>query len=261
MKVGQGNPKSPFEETTARGVRSYRLDSLYLNESALRRYIRLTVGEHAGVGALLWHEMVLGLCSGLPGLLGLATRGLIYPACFSGIHIKARISRHVTLRCPRQIALAPGVILDDFVQLIATSRQPIAISLGEGTTVRSFAMINAGPPDGYVQIGGNCAIGQNVLLYGNGGLTIGDNVLIAAHSSLIASSHVFDDASVPIRDQGYTAKGITVGNDVWIGAGVRVLDGVQIGDGAIIGANAVVNRSVAPRSIMAGVPAKQIGQR
>jgi len=241
--------------------REFNLDTLYGNESAVQRYIRLTVGEKAGIGALLWHEVILGLCTGLPGLLGFGIRGIAYPLLFKHFHHKARLARHVTLRCPRQITLGAGVIVDEFVQLIASSRRENAIVLGEGSSVRSFAMINAGPPEGFVHIGKRSGVGQGVLLYGNGGLTIGDDVMIAAHSSIIASSHVFEDPSIPIREQGYTAKGITIGNNVWIGAGVRVLDGVEVGEGAIIGANAVVNRSVEPGTIVAGIPAKEIGRR
>lgn len=54
---------------------------------------------------------------------------------------------------------------------------------------------------------------------------------------------------------------IQIGNDVWIGTGAILLDGVQIGDGAIIAAGAVVTRDVAPYSIVAGVPARELRKR
>ena len=52
-----------------------------------------------------------------------------------------------------------------------------------------------------------------------------------------------------------------IGNDVWIGAGASVLRGVSVGDGAVIAAGAVITKDVEPYSIVAGVPAKKIGQR
>ena len=57
-------------------------------------------------------------------------------------------------------------------------------------------------------------------------------------------------------------KGDTViGNDVWIGQNAVILPGVQIGDGAILGANSVVGHDVAPYTIVAGNPAKEIRKR
>ena len=54
---------------------------------------------------------------------------------------------------------------------------------------------------------------------------------------------------------------VEIGNDVWIGEGVFIVSGVRIGDGAIIGAHAVVTKDVAPYSVVAGVPAREIRKR
>ena len=238
--------------------RYYNLKERYNNESPLRRYIRLTVGENASVASLIVHELVLSIFLYIPGLLGFVVRSIFYPLFFPGISHSSRIGRSVTLRCPRQIQLSAGVVIDDSVQLIATSRKSPAIRIGENSFLRSFAMLNAGSPDGFISVGQNCSIGQSAILYGNGGLTIGDDVMIAGQCFIVASSHNHERMDKPYSEQGYSARGITIGNNVWIGAGAKILDGVTIGDGAIIGANAVVTHSVPSYTTVVGIPARPL---
>ncbi len=238
--------------------RLYNLKELYGKETELQRYIRLTVGDHAGLMSLLVHELVLGSCIYIPGLLGLGLRSLIYPLFFSGICKKAYIARSVTLRCPKQIHLASDVMIDENVQLIATSRCPRAIRIGRKSFLRSFVMVNAGPPEGFVSIGKHCSIGQSTILYGNGGLNIGNNVMISGQCFIVASAHNHTTGDIPYSEQGYSAKGITIDNNVWIGAGAKILDGVTIGQGAIVGANSVVTRDIPNNTIVAGIPARPL---
>lgn len=239
----------------------YNLKTLYSNETQLERYLRLTVGENASIRNLIVHELILGLCTGLPGILGLGIRNKLYPLFFKTFSKKTAIGKNVILRCPRNIHLGHQVVIDDFVQLIATSKIKTAISIGDGSFVRSFAMVNSGPPEGFVHVGKNSSIGQGALLYGNGGLSIGENVMIAGQAAIIASIHIYNEKDIPMNDQGYEARGITIGDNVWIGAGAKILDGISIGSGAIIGANAVVNRSVDPGDHVGGIPAKKLKSR
>jgi acetyltransferase-like isoleucine patch superfamily enzyme len=99
------------------------------------------------------------------------------------------------------------------------------------------------------------------VLYGHGGLTIGAGVRIAAHVVIIPGSHNFADPDRLIYEQGMTYAGVTIGDDVWIGTGAKILDGVTVGRGAVIAAGAVVTKDVAPLAIVGGVPAKVIGRR
>lgn len=133
------------------------------------------------------------------------------------------------------------------------------IKIGESCEIRRGAQLRSWL--GSIVIGNYCSVNSNTLLYGTGGIIIGNQVRIAANCLLVASQHVYDDVSVPILQQGYTAKGILVGDDVWIGAGVCILDGVTIGRGSVIGAGAVVRHDIEPYTVYAGVPAKKIKHR
>lgn len=114
---------------------------------------------------------------------------------------------------------------------------------------------------GAINIMQNTFLGEYVVIYGHGGVEIGENTLIAMHSCIISSNHTIPDKRTTIRSQGDILLPVKIGNDVWIGAGAKILGGVTIGDGCVIGAGAVVTKSLPPYSISAGVPAKVIQYR
>ena len=114
---------------------------------------------------------------------------------------------------------------------------------------------------GSIKIGNSTTINPMCVIYGQGGTEIGDNVRIAAHTVIVPSNHIFTDINQPIYKQGLSKKGIIIKDDVWIGAGVKVLDGVTIGEGCVIGANSVVTHSLEPYGVYVGVPAKLIKSR
>lgn len=133
------------------------------------------------------------------------------------------------------------------------------IKIGARTFIDRGVIIR--PLGGHVVIGDDCSVNAYCVFLGGGGIKIGDSVRIAAHSVIVASNHNFSDQEMAIKDQGLTLKGVLVENDVWIGAGARVLDGVVVGTGCVIGAGSVVTRSVEPGMVVAGVPAKIISSR
>lgn len=114
---------------------------------------------------------------------------------------------------------------------------------------------------GDIIIGDNCTINPYTIVYGQGGTKIGNGVRIAAHSVIVPSNHIFDDPNEFIYKQGLSKKGIVIEDDVWIGAGVKILDGVTISKGSVIGANSIVTRSTEQNGVYVGIPAKLIKKR
>lgn len=119
-------------------------------------------------------------------------------------------------------------------------------------------------PDFYCDYGYNIFLGKN--FYANHGLVIldtapvyiGDNVMIGPKVVISTASHPLQAEA---RCKGLEiALSITIGNNVWIGAGATILEGVTIGDNAVIGAGSIVNKDVPADTVVAGVPAKFLKQ-
>jgi acetyltransferase-like isoleucine patch superfamily enzyme len=113
-------------------------------------------------------------------------------------------------------------------------------------------------PRSGITIGRNSLVGEYSVIRGQGGVTIGDRVYTSPFTQIIAVNHVFDDPTRPFVDQGISAEGIVIEDDVWLGAGAVITDGVRIGKGAVVAAGAVVTKDVAPHTVVGGVPARLI---
>lgn len=161
-----------------------------------------------------------------------------------------------------QIYISPNAVIEPKAELIINHTNPemkYQIEIGDNVSIKDYSRIC--PRDGYIKIGKNSSINAYCILLGYGGIDIGEGVRIAAHSSIIAFNHKFDNTSKMIYQQGRKSKGIIIEDDVWIGTGTRILDGVTIGKGSVIGAGSVVTKSIPPYSIAVGVPAFPIKNR
>lgn len=169
-----------------------------------------------------------------------------------------RISRRARIEDPENVVLGSSCRIGEHVLLSAPGAT--RIELGNHVDIRPFVFLQT-QGGGFIRIGSGTAINPFCLLYGFGGLSIGENCMIAGGAIIVAASHRSDDLSRPMIEQGSTGKGIQIADDVWLGAGVRILDGVRIGAGTIVGAGAVVTEPLPEGVIAAGVPAKVIRSR
>ncbi|MBS4067187.1 MAG: acyltransferase [Sulfurimonas sp.] len=158
-----------------------------------------------------------------------------------------------------RLRIGPKTLIESNAIISIGPQKSEHISIGADCRIRSGSQIHTW--GGTVSIGDCSSINANCVLYGTGTINIGTHVRIAANCVIVSSSHSFEETTATIHDQGFTALGITIENNVWIGANVTILDGVTIGTGAIVGAGSVVRKNVAPFTIVAGVPAKIIKTR
>lgn len=107
-----------------------------------------------------------------------------------------------------------------------------------------------------IVIGEDTVIGEGAVLDGRDKLTIGNHVDIASEVMIYNSEH-------DLSSEDFAAHNGTVRIEdyVFIGPRAIILPGVTIGKGGVVGAGAVVTRDVPPHAIVAGVPAKIIGER
>jgi acetyltransferase-like isoleucine patch superfamily enzyme len=111
-------------------------------------------------------------------------------------------------------------------------------------------------PQSGIRIGRDSLIGEYTVIRGQGGVTVGDRVYTSPHTQIMAVNHVFDDPGRPFIEQGITARGIVIEDDVWLGSAAVITDGVRIGRGAVVAAGAVVTHDVPPHTVVGGVPAR-----
>ncbi|CAN1210626.1 Serine acetyltransferase [Tumidithrix helvetica PCC 7403] len=104
-------------------------------------------------------------------------------------------------------------------------------------------------------------LGPYAIVYGHGDVSIGKNSLIAMHCRILSSNHTIPERHVGIRSQPDILLPVTIGEDVWLGAGVTILGGITVADGCVVGAGAVVTKNLPPYSVAVGVPAQVVRER
>ena len=108
----------------------------------------------------------------------------------------------------------------------------------------------------FIEVGENFYANHNLTILDGGKVTFGDNVFIAPCCGFYTAGHPIDFER---RNIGLEyAYPITVGNNVWIGAGVQVMPNVKIGDNVVIGGGSVVVKDIPSNCVAVGNPCRVI---
>lgn len=228
------------------------------SESAFRKYQDLVVGTRS-LGFLFLYEAITLVASRVPGALGLVLRQALYPLLLGSCGKGCTFGVGVALRHPRKIHLKDGVVIDDNVLLDAKGRGNAGITIGRSGFIGRNSILSC--KDGDIVLGDHINIGFNCEVFSASRVEVGEYGLFAAYTYVVGGGHDFSDVGAPVIGQARPSRGVAIGRNVWLGAGVKVLDGVSIGANVVVGAGAVVNEDLADSVIAAGVPAKVIKRR
>lgn len=149
-----------------------------------------------------------------------------------GLGIRYALLKSIARECGDNVAVYPGAYI----------LNPQNLSIGSNVSIQPMCYLECGNSDDI-------------------GIVIGNDVSIAHGATVMATSHLYTDKNIPIKDQGVETKTVVISDNVWIGAKATVLCGVKILEGTIIGSNAVVTKDAESESVYAGVPARKIKNR
>ena len=228
------------------------------NRSRRQRYAQLVIGRD-GWAPLVTYELIVLLCAWMPGGLGLWLRAKLYPLLLGRVGRNVAFGVNVVLRHPHKIQIGDNVVIDDNCCLDAKGTTNRGIVLEDGVFLGRNTILSC--KNGNITLGQEANVGFNVEIFSAADVRVGARTLIAAYTYLVGGDHLFDRVDVPVLQQGRTARGIEVGDNVWLGAHVVVTDGSRIGRDAVIGAGAVVIGEVPEFHIAAGVPARTVRDR
>ncbi len=145
------------------------------------------------------------------------------------------------------------------------------IRIGSRTSILAYSILGCwvryGKDEQYepeIIIGNDCNIGEFCHITAINKITIGDGLLTGRFVYIGDNAHgglSWEEANIPPAKRHLTSKGeIMIGRNVWIGDKVTILGGVTIGDNVIIGAGSIVTHDIPSNSMAAGAPAKIVKQ-
>lgn len=188
----------------------------------------------------------------------MVVRGMYHKALLKKSRGIVFVGKNVKIRSHHNISCGGGITIEDGCFINAMCKKGVAIgnnfSIGKNSIIECTGVIRELGEE--LVIGDDVGIAANAFISVRGKVVIGSKTIFGPGVKLFSENHKFDNPDIPIFLQGATRRGITVGEDCWIGANVVILDGVHIGNRVIVAAGAVVNEDVPDNTIVGGVPAK-----
>lgn len=163
-----------------------------------------------------------------------------------------------------RLSAGRNLVIEKGVELNCLSTR--GIHLGDKVSIGAYAIIRpsnlyGGAVGEGLKMGNRSNIGPYSYVGCSGFIEIGNDVMISPRVNLFAENHKFDDAKIPMKDQGVAVGKIVIEDDCWIASNSTILANVTIGRGSVVGAGSVVTKDVPPFSVVAGNPARIIKTR
>jgi acetyltransferase-like isoleucine patch superfamily enzyme len=238
--------------------KKYRTIDIVKSGSRAGKYANLIVGKK-GFFALLKYELLTGIFTNWPGALGIFLRSVFYRFLFKKIGKNVNIGRNVTFRNPNRISIGSNVIIDENCMLDAKGDENEGIVISDNCFIGRNSILSC--KNGNITLKKHVTVGFNCELFSASELLIGSDTLIAAYVYCIAGDHEYYTAEKAVVDLEAISRGITIGDNCWLGAKALIFDGVNVGESTIIGAASVVSKDIPPFSIALGSPARVVKQR
>jgi len=200
------------------------------------------------------------LVGGIPQPFGIRFRRYLYRLIFARQGKTCSVYKDVDIIGGKSIEIGDNVKINRGTCLNGKACNS-KICLGNGTVLERGVYIKVtGSGNCHIEIGENARVGAYTCMADPGHIKIGQSCLISSHVGIYANQHTFANSNQETRQQGFTAEGIVIENDCWLGTGVKVMHGVTIGRGSVVGAGAVVTKDLPPYSVAVGVPVKVISR-
>jgi len=225
------------------------------------KYKAMIIGK-SDWGTLIKYELIILICSWVPGVLGLFLRSKLYPLLMGHVGRGVVFGSNVVLRHPHKIFIGDDVMIDDNCMLDAKGVSNAGIFIGDKVFLGRNSILSCKDGDIHLEDGVN--VGFNCEIFSSSKVVIGENTMVAAYCYIVGGGNYDlsrDDVTFAEQDGLDTLGGVTIGQNCWIAADVKVLDGVTIGTGSVIGAGAVVRSEIPPNSLAAGLPARVLRSR